>query len=161
EERPDARAQIAERDRAVTLEVGATVAEDDERGASIELARMTRAKGLEDAAVARVLGRADDAPREDRAERSLGPAVVEEPRGLGDLAHEDEGARPCEQRLRHRHELEEESCDAPHRLGHVAEHHELRTIGAPPPTHEPKRHAERAQTRAERPAGIDLPAPRA
>src|SRR5258706_483080 len=89
-----------------------------------------RREGGEDVAVVGVGGGADAAPAVDPGEGRGDGLIGEEPRGLAELADEDEAPGVGEELLRGVDELEHEERGRAHRVGDVAEDEEAGLVAA-------------------------------
>ena len=119
-----ATAETIEHLGAVVAVVAATVAEDDQRGAAIELVGVAGLELTKGAAVVRVAGHRHHSATVGSSERALDracAAATEERRRLADLADEDEAARLLEELLRRVGQLQHEARGGADRVADVAE----------------------------------------
>ena len=83
----------------------------------------------------------DDVAADRLVDRLVDLVLLEEPRDLADVAHEDEGAHLRVEILQRVDELQHEARHVAHRVRDVAQHDDLRLDALPPVEADLERHA--------------------
>ncbi len=142
--------------------VVATVPDDEHRRPPPNCAQVIAREARQRPAVVRVGGEVDHLPGQDAVQRLPRLAAPEILGRLTELAHEDEGADPVEQRLQRVDEQQHHPRHVAHRVRDVAEHHDVRPLRPARVEGEPRGHAAPGEVLAQRPPHVERsPAARA